>query len=269
MKPIIDLNQIPQDARFIDARFRHGDKDAARNLFLKEHIPGATFVDMESELSGLKDGSNGRHPIPEVSDLEILFSKLGIDKSTHVIAYDDADHAGAARLWMLLQWMGHEKVQVLNGGLKAWKEAGKILETGPSQSYKSKIFLQSRPLLNILTKDQISDSLLVDARAPERYRGEIEHLDPYAGHIPGAKNLFYKTLLSEEGRFLPDSKLNELFIFQDPVFYCGSGVTAAVLLIAATQVGKEASIYAGSWSEWCQIPDAKIERNIKLDPMEK
>ncbi len=259
MKPIINLNQIPQNVRFIDARFRHGDKDAAKTLFLKEHIPGAAFVDLETQLSGVKNGLNGRHPIPNPSDLEVLFSKLGIDKSTHVIAYDDADHAGAARLWMLLQWMGHEKVQVLNGGMRAWKESGRQIETGPSQECADKNFLQSPPLVNILTQKEISNSFLVDARAPERYRGEFEHLDPYAGHIPRAVNLFYKNLLGQDGRFLSESELSSYLVFQNPVFYCGSGVTAAVLLIAAKQLDKEASIYAGSWSEWCQTPGAIIE----------
>lgn len=261
MKSIVNLNQIPQNVRFIDARFRHGDKDAARILFLEEHIPGAVFIDMETQLSGQKDGSNGRHPLPAVSDLELLFSNFGIDKTTHVIAYDDTDHAGAARLWLLLQWMGHEKVQVLNGGLRAWKDDGQPLESGPGRDYQSKTFLRSQPLINILSKDQISNRLLVDARAPERYRGESEPLDPYAGHIPGAKNLFYKTLLNQQGKFLSETELNAYLVFLNPVFYCGSGVTATVLLIAAKQIGKEASLYAGSWSEWCQIPNAKIEKS--------
>jgi len=256
MKPIVDLTDIPSGARFIDARFRHGS--SARALFEAEHIPGAVYVDLEQDLAGQTTGQNGRHPLPERQALVQLFSRLGIDQHTPVIAYDDTDHAGAARLWALLQWMGHERVQVLNGGLTAWKRSGRPVQSGPAMVYPQKKFLDQPPRLKFYPQAELSGHLLVDARAPERFRGEVEPLDPVAGHIPGAKNLFYKTLMNAEGQFLPEAELRSLLNFSNPVFYCGSGVTGAVLLLAAQHVGLSASLYPGSWSEWCNTPGAPI-----------
>jgi thiosulfate/3-mercaptopyruvate sulfurtransferase len=259
MKQIIEINEITPKHHFIDARIRH-EPGLARSLFQAEHIPGALHVDMETELSSSKTGLNGRHPLPDKASLQKLFSKLGIDQDTHIIAYDDADHAGAARLWLLLKWMGHQHVQVLNGGLSSWKKARFPTESGEENPPQPKEFRQHKPTVQLLFKEELQGRLLVDARAPERYRGEVEPLDPAAGHIPGAKNIFYKTLFDQEGRFLPEAELRNKLKFSNPVYYCGSGVTAAVLLLASAHIGINASIYPGSWSEWCMQPNAKIEK---------
>lgn len=260
MKPIVPLNEVSGNVLWLDARFRLNNPPEAKELFLKEHIPGAQFVDLDTELSGEKNGRNGRHPLPTRESLVKLYSRLGIEEETHVVIYDDLDHAGAARAWALLQWMGHEKVQVLDGGLAAWKRAGNPVESGEVLEKWPKKFVERPSLLRFFSKEEILGQELVDARAPERYRGEVEPLDKKAGHIPGAKNLFYKNLLSEEGIFLPVAELKKVFSpFQKPTFYCGSGVTGAVLLLVAKQIGMDASLYPGSWSEWSQDSESAVE----------
>ncbi len=242
----------------LDARFRLAEPSAAEQLFLEGHIPGAQRVDLGKDLSGPKSGSNGRHPLPSREALVQLFSRLGIDSESEVVAYDDTDHAGAGRLWFLLRWMGHDKVKVLHGGLKAWGQMYP-LEIGPAVAQAPRGFVEKLPL--VATKDWKEASLLVDARAPERYRGEVEPLDPKAGHIPGAKNLPYSSILVD-GKFPSPAVLKEKLeaLGEGPTFYCGSGVTATVLLLAAEIAGLPASIYPGSWSEYCAIPGAEIEK---------
>src|SRR5690606_11671066 len=142
-----------------------------------------------------KTGKDGRHPLPSRTQLKELFSRLGIVAETEVVVYDDADHAGAARAWLLLRWMGHDRGSILNGGLRAWKEAGLSTERGQAQAPQPAEFPDRSPLLELTPKEKLSGKRLVDARAPERYKGEVEPLDPKAGHISGADNLFYKALL--------------------------------------------------------------------------
>lgn len=247
---------------FLDARFRLADPEAGKMLYVEGHIPGALHVDLEKDLSGVKTGSNGRHPLPSRSALRSLFGGLGIGADTPVVCYDDTDHAGAARAWMLLRWMGHERVYVLDGGVKAWdgvleKGAGAAAGGGAGARAPAD-FPERTPLVDLVERGQLVGRMLVDARAPERFRGEVEPLDPKAGHIPGARNVFYQSLL-REGRFLEAEELRALVPSRDPVFYCGSGVTAAVLLLASARVGSEASVYPGSWSEWSSDPSAPVE----------
>lgn len=254
MNPLISAEELAtlKDVVILDARFRLQDPASAEQLFLNGHIPGAQRVDLERDLSGAKTGNNGRHPLPQKAALVALFSSLGIGTKTLVVAYDDADHSGAARLWFLLRWMGHENVRVLNGGLKAW-EHSYPLELGRGRVAAQARFEERAPLVNL--RDFREAGLLVDARAPERYRGEVEPLDPKAGHIPGARNSFYKELLGADGKFLPAEQLRaRLAGLASPTFYCGSGVTACVALLAAEVAGLPgAAIYPGSWSEYCAL----------------
>lgn len=241
----------------LDARFRLTDPAAGRALYLAEHLPGALHLDL-AQLSGPMNGKNGRHPLPSRADLKGLFSSLGVGPGVEVVVYDDADHAGAARAWMLLRWMGFATVRVLDGGLRAWKDAALPLEKG-EVAPSAKVFVEGPPLVSFFGREELAGRRLVDARAPERYRGEVEPLDPKAGHIPGAENLFYQTLLGPDGKFRSRGELERLLPKEESVFYCGSGVTAAVLLLASALVGRSASVYPGSWSEWCAWPDAPVE----------
>lgn len=262
MKNLISAHELAnlRDVVIVDARFRLQDASAAERLFRDGHIPGAVRANIDRDLSGAKTGRNGRHPLPSREAMVALFSRLGIGSGTEVVAYDDTDHAGAARLWFLLRWLGHERVRVLNGGLAAWAAAGFSLEQGEGRSgRKPAKFVAAAPLVQL--KDWREASLLVDARAPERYRGEVEPLDPVAGHIPGAKNLPYASVLLD-GKFPAASVLREklLGLGPKPTFYCGSGVTATVLLFAAEEAGLEASLYPGSWSEYCSLPGVVVEK---------
>lgn len=255
-----DVKDHLKDFVILDARFRLNDKEVGARLFAEGHLPGAEHVDLEKDLSGVKSGKNGRHPLPARTALAALFSRLGIGADTPVLAYDDTDHSGAGRLWLLLRWMGHENVFVLNGGMKAWTALGLPVETGSARVRVPTQFPERAPLVNLLLRDELSGRELWDARAPERYRGEVEPLDPHAGHIPGAKNLFYQKLLGADGRFLPDAEIRKLLPEGDPTFYCGSGVTATVPFLAALSLGRNASIYPGSWSEWCTQVGAGIAK---------
>jgi thiosulfate/3-mercaptopyruvate sulfurtransferase len=259
MKNLISPHELAhlQNPVILDARFRLQDPSAAERLYREGHIPGAQRVDLDQDLSGPKNGRNGRHPLPSRAALSDLFSRLGIGPEAWVITYDDTDHAGSARLWFLLRWMGHEKVKVLNGGWKAWMEAGFSAELGEARSRAPAAYRETVPLVELRPWEEAIQ--LVDARAPERYRGEVEPLDAKAGHIPGAKNLPYGTVL-EAGRFPPASVLRERLGFagQRPTFYCGSGVTACVLLLAAEEAGLDASLYPGSWSEYSSLVGARV-----------
>ena len=211
--------------------------------------------------------------------LAAAFARLGVGPTTSVVVYDGGVAAAAARAWWCLRWVGHEDVRVLDGGLPGWQAAGGPLETGdvpppaapaPSKSTAdsapeprtgSASTMPTRSAEDILTGDV---SVLLDARAPERFRGEVEPVDPVAGHIPGARSLHTARLLDAEGRYLPGPLLRELFIDagaddEQPVTaYCGSGITAAQLMLAAHEAGVEAALYPGSWSHWITDPSRPI-----------
>jgi thiosulfate/3-mercaptopyruvate sulfurtransferase len=258
VSPLIEVADLG-DELVLDCRFRLQDPAAGRLAFEQGHIPGAYFLDLSTDLSGPLGAGGGRHPVPSRDTLRQTFSRLGITASTDVVVYDDADHAGAARAWMLLRWMGHDRVRVLNGGLRAWLAAGLELEEGAPGLRIRTDFPVASPLVEFVPKKKLEGKRLVDARAPERYRGEVEPMDAKAGHIPGAENLFYQKLLSADGKFLPKEQLELLLPREESVFYCGSGVTAAVLLLGAAVLGRKAAVYPGSWSEYSSDPAAAVE----------
>ena len=263
MKFLLSAEEVKahlKDFVILDARFRLNDGQAGARLFAEGHIPGAAHVSMDKDLSGPKTGKNGRHPLPSREALVRLFSRLGIGADTPVLAYDDTDHSGAGRLWLLLRYMGHENVFVLNGGWKAWTAQALPVETGAGSPRSALQFPERAPLVNLFERQELEGQELWDARAPERYRGEVEPLDPQAGHIPGARNLFYQKLLGPDGRFLNADELTKILPSGSPTFYCGSGVTATVPLLAAQALGRNAAIYPGSWSEWCTQEGAPVAK---------
>jgi thiosulfate/3-mercaptopyruvate sulfurtransferase len=255
----------------IDCRFNLGDPDWGEREYRAAHIPGAEYAHLDRDLSGKKTGSNGRHPLPTISALAETFGRFGIDSGVQVVAYDQDTGIYASRLWWLLRWLGHEAAAVVDGGFARWRAEGRPthsgVETRPARTFvprpRAGATVDVQQVAR-LTHDP--DWRLVDARAPERFRGEAETLDHAAGHIPGAVNHFYQRNLGREGTFLPSSELRSLLetaIGRTPVdhvvCYCGSGVTACHNLLALEHAGLYGGkLYPGSWSEWSSDPSRGI-----------
>jgi thiosulfate/3-mercaptopyruvate sulfurtransferase len=260
------------DVAVVDCRFELADTTAGETAFAQSHIPGALYAHLDRDLSGTKTGTNGRHPLPSPEALRTTLGMFGIDERVQVVAYDQDTGMYASRLWWLLRWMGHEAVAVLDGGFARWISEGRPT-TAKVQARSARTFIgQPRAELTVTAADlpaiaASADRRLVDARAPERYRGDTEPIDPVAGHILGAINHFYQQNLSS-GRFLESSALraaleNSLRVAngEGVVCYCGSGVTACHDLLALEHAGLHgARLYPGSWSEWVADLSRPVER---------
>lgn len=227
-------------------------------LYAQGHVPGAPFVDLDAVLAG-PPGDGGRHPLPDVAVLQEGLRAAGIGDETRVVVYDQATSLGAARAWWVLRWAGIEDVRVLDGGLAAWRAAGGAVSTEPVTPEPGEVHLEGDELVALDAEDAAATAklgVLVDARSPERFRGESEPIDPVAGHIPGAVNVPMSELVTDDGRLRPAAQLRERFAREgiDEVTvvgtYCGSGVTAAHTALALHEAGVEADVYVGSWSEW-------------------
>jgi thiosulfate/3-mercaptopyruvate sulfurtransferase len=235
---------------FADCRFDLVDPPAARRRYLAGHIPGAVFLDLDDDLSDKSVQGHGRHPLPDAQRFAAVAGRAGIGPGVLVVAYDDGSLAGAARLWWLLRHFGHDSVAVLDGALGAWSEAGDELRSGAEQPAPGNFSAQERAGDTVGLDDVERGSLrLLDAREPERFRGEQEPMDPVAGHIPGARNVPSPDI-APDGRFGDEDQLSEQLDEEPFVAYCGSGITATTLLLAAEIAGVEGRLYPGSWSEW-------------------
>jgi len=230
--------------QFVDCRWKLGNPDRGRELWLAGHIPGANFLDVERELSSPASGVGGRHPLPAAEQFAEAAGWAGIGPDVFVVAYDEGMSGGAARLWWLLRHFGHPQAAVLAGGLEAWRGP---LEKGEALVVREE-FVPSALRADTVEAEDLGRRLgepglvVVDARAPERFRGEVEPIDPVAGRIPGAVNVPFETAAS-----LPADVLEA----EEIVVYCGSGITACVDLLALAAAGREdAKLYAGSWSDW-------------------
>ena len=251
----------------LDCRHDLANADAGQNAYAAGHIPGARFASIDHDLSDktpAADGSfRGRHPLPTRAAFIATLRAWGIDDGTQVVAYDAHGGMFAARLWWMLRWVGHAAVAVLDGGLPAWVAAGQGLSTSPLAVARPGGISEQPALVGTVTAADVLANLnggnrtVIDARAPDRFRGENETLDPVGGHIPGAKNRFFKDNLEADGRFKPAGVLRTGFagLVDDPataVMQCGSGVTACHNLLALEIAGLPgAALYPGSWSEWC------------------
>ena len=242
------------DLRVVDCRYRLGEPGAGEVLWREGHIPGAAFMDLDRDLAA-EPGERGRHPLPAPEDFEAAARRAGIGPDTLVIAYDEAAEGGAARLWWLLRHFGHDRVSVLDGGLRGWREEGGPLEAGASSPRPARSPPCPRREIRTRAMPSRGACCSTPARA-ERYRGEVEPIDPVAGHIPGAANLPFAEV-APGGHFLPPDELRARFEAvgaapgRELVAYCGSGVSACVLLLAAEVAGLEGGrLYPGSWSEW-------------------
>ncbi|ORV89329.1 thiosulfate sulfurtransferase [Mycobacterium interjectum] len=251
----------------LDVRWRLDDPDG-RAAHLDGHLPGAVYVSLEDELSDHSVAGRGRHPLPSGRSLEAAARRWGIRHDDAIVVYDDWNRAGSARAWWVLTAAGLRNVRILDGGLSAWRSAGHRLESGPVEPAAGNVTVSQADLYTgdrpTLTAEQIGEVTLLDARAPERFRGDVEPLDPVAGHIPGAKNLPSGAVLSDDGTFLGAGALGQLLAdrgIDGPVgVYCGSGVTAAITIAALAATGRQAALYPGSWSEWCSDPARPVGR---------
>jgi thiosulfate/3-mercaptopyruvate sulfurtransferase len=260
-----------QKWRVFDCRHDLAKPELGEQQYRQSHIPGALFASLDRDLSGRKTGTNGRHPLPEPQDFEKWLEKTGLTPKDQVVCYDAGNGSMAARLWWMLRWIGHDKVAVLDGGFAKWTKEGRPVTIDvplftplnypikPRKDFAVDVGFVSKNLKNIF---------LVDARAPARYRGEQEPIDPVAGRIPGAKNRFNLDNLSAHGTFKSPEELKKDFhsVLQgrapaEVIHYCGSGVAACHNLLAMEVAGlKGGKLYAGSWSEWARDPKRPQER---------
>ncbi|MEY4750659.1 MAG: hypothetical protein RIQ60_2873 [Pseudomonadota bacterium] len=274
--PLISATELAArlgEVLLIDASFDLAKPEAGRAAYAQAHLPGAVYAHLDEDLSGAKTGTHGRHPLP---DRDLLAHKLGawgLAPGRAVVAYDRNGGMYAARAWWLLRWLGHSEVTVLDGGLPAWQAAdGELVaaEAVVPDLASATPYPAGEPLVATvdakLLLQQLGSVCLVDARAPERYRGDVEPLDPVAGHIPGALNRNFKDNLGADGRFLPAEQLRAAWAplvgttpACDVVHQCGSGVTACHNILAMEIAGLGSSrLYPGSWSEWCADPSRPI-----------
>lgn len=260
-----------------DCSFDLAQPEAGRAQFAQAHIPGAQHADLDLHLSvhdASPTASGGRHPLPTREHFAAWLAGVGLNQNMQVVVYDRSNNSYAARLWWMLQWAGHGAVAVLDGGLAAWQAQGGAVEAGPAAAWPAGNFVLRAPLRRLVTAAEVLQALghpeqtLIDARATPRFKGEVEPLDPVAGHIPGALNRPFTDNLTPEGRFKPAAELRTAFegllAGRAPatvVHHCGSGVTALPNLLAMEVAGLGSTgLFAGSWSEWCsdlQRPMAK------------
>jgi thiosulfate/3-mercaptopyruvate sulfurtransferase len=257
--------------RVFDCRHDLRNTEYGRLAYGRGHIPGALFLHLDEDLSGAANGSNGRHPLPELADFARRMSDCGVDATTQVVAYDNEGGIFASRLWWLLRWLGHERVAVLDGGLAGWKRSRRALEEN-TPTVTPRQFTPHPQDMTVDVGRVLADlgsehMLILDARSPERFRGENETLDPVGGHIPGALNRFYFDNLDDDGCFFkPVEELRDEFTAllggrqaAQVVQQCGSGVTACHNLLAMELAGLSGSkLYPGSWSEWCADPSRPV-----------
>jgi thiosulfate/3-mercaptopyruvate sulfurtransferase len=270
--PLIDPPALARllgagDLVLLDVRWALGDPNG-REHHHREHLPGAVFVDLDAELAGPPSAAHGRHPLPAVADLQRSARRWGVTGSSLVVVYDDAGALAAARAWWLLRWAGHDRVRILDGGLRAWREAGLPVESGDVAPVPGDVVLTGSRL-PVVDADGAAalagTGVLLDARAGERYRGEVEPVDPRAGHIPEAVSAPTAANLDADGRFRCAATLRERFAGlgvrggTEVAVYCGSGITAAHEIAALALAGIDAALYPGSWSQWSNDPARPVE----------
>ncbi|MGW5313698.1 sulfurtransferase [Nocardia thailandica] len=246
----------------LDVRWALGDPDGPQH-YLDGHIPTAVFVDMETELAAAPSPAQGRHPLPDPAQLEKCARSWGLRAGAPVVVYDATGGLAAARAWWLLRWAGVSDVRILDGGLPAWIAAGGEVVSGAEPDPATGDVVLRPGALPVIDADAAARwrGPLLDARAPERFRGEVEPVDPKAGHIPGAVSAPTTDNLDASGRFRPAAELRARFAaFGDgPIaVYCGSGVTAAHQIAALAVAGLDAALYPGSWSQWSNDPKRAV-----------
>ncbi len=252
----------------LDVRWQLTEPDG-RAAYELGHLPDAVYVSLEDELTDHRARGRGRHPLPSGRDLEAAARRWGLRTGAAVVVYDDWNRAGSARAWWVLSAAGIADVRILDGGLAAWIAAGGALQTGPATPAPGDVTVTHHDLyagaLPTVTAAQVAEPgrVLIDARAPERYRGDVEPVDPVAGHIPGARNLPAANVLAGDGTLAPAAELTRMAADHiadgsEVAVYCGSGVTAATTLAALAAAGMDAALFPGSWSEWISEPSRPV-----------
>ncbi|MCD6078596.1 MAG: 3-mercaptopyruvate sulfurtransferase (Rhodanese-like protein)-like protein [Ramlibacter sp.] len=281
------LREAKASLMVFDCTFDLMDPASGEKQYLQSHIPGAVYAHLDEALSdkGQPDAegrvqphadaaSGGRHPLPSREKFAMWLSSVGFTNAMQAVVYDRNGANYCGRLWWMLKWAGHDAAAVLDGGLQAWQATGGEVRSGTEPSHFQSNFELRAPLRRLVDTKQVAASLgagstsLVDARAPQRFRGEVEPLDPVAGHIPGALNRPFAQNIGADGRFKPAAQLREefdqLLAGRDPsavVMYCGSGVSAVPNVIGMELAGlPPPGFYAGSWSEWCRTPKMPVEK---------
>ncbi len=259
---LIAFEDLQPGMLLIEASFDLSDTAAGELAYAAGHLPGAHYLHLDRDLSGAKTGSNGRHPLPDRAAFAARMRALGLSKGTQVVAYDRQGGMYAARLWWMLRWIGHSAVAVLDGGPQAAMTTN-VPQPQAGNFELGQMSVSLTPMFDASAlQAQLGNVRLIDARAPERFRGEVEPLDKKAGHIPGAANRLFKLNLQDNGTFKPAAVLRAEFdqllapfSASDVVHQCGSGVTACHNLLAMEYAGLQGSaLYAGSWSEWSSDP---------------
>jgi len=258
-----------------DCRHDLVDHRKGATLYAESHLAGAYFAPVETALAGLKNGRNGRHPLPAPDQFAAFLAARGANKNSQIVAYDDSGGLYAARLWWLARWIGFNQVALLDGGWQKWTSEGRAVTTAIPVARPN--VTTSAPTVDtsllwgageVLRRLEQSDSLLIDARAGERFRGEVEPMDPVAGHIPGAVNRFFKANLNSDHTLRPVADLQRDFLaligeraVENVGHSCGSGITACANIFAMEYVGlKGSKLYAGSWSEWVSDPSRPVAK---------
>lgn len=272
--PELNLHLANDNWAIVDCRFSLADTERGRRDYLQAHIPKAVYAHLDEDLSGtVITGKTGRHPLPPVASFAETLANWGIASDSQVVAYDDAGGAIAARLWWMLNWVGHEGVALLDGGWQAWQSRGLPVAGGGEYRPRKRFEAHVRPgaVVDADLVERIRNDprhVLLDARSVVRFRGEVEPIDPVAGHIPGAISAPYEGNLTPEGLFLPPETLRRRFenlanavLSENIICYCGSGVTAAHNLLALAHAGLgRGRLYAGSWSEWITVPGRPVAK---------
>lgn len=255
----------------VDCRFSLMDKEYGKRSYEESHIKGAVRIDIETELSAPVKEHGGRHPLPNVEELKITFENIGISNDSIVVAYDEGDLSGPARLWWILKYLGHDKVYVLNGGINVFAEIGGETNSAKTEIKKGKFEVNPNENMRVnmeyvrerLNKENIA---IVDCRENIRYIGEFEPVDKKAGHIPGALNYFWMDILNKnEDRLTIKSEksleehFNKLKDFEEVIIYCGSGITVSPVSLALTEADIEHKLYTGSFSDWISYEENDID----------
>lgn len=251
------------DLVVVDCRYDLFDPEYGRRSYMKDHIKGAYFMDLLNDMTGRISRNGGRHPLPDVEDFARKLENMGISEKSTVVAYDD-NWSGAARFYFLMDYIGFRNSYVLNGLYSSWKGHNYPISAEVPENKKGSVRLNLNHRIRLevnQVRERFGGIKLVDSRSSDRFRGENETIDPVAGHIPGAVNHPFTESVNNQG-YLNSKQLAEKFrnLPEDPVLYCGSGVTACVNFVAMRTAGKDPRVYCGSWSDWISYPENPVER---------